>query len=129
MPHKLLLVDDDKDTVEVLQKRLQNEGYSVVVAFDGQEALIKIKEENPDIILLDLMLPKRNGFEVLRVVREKYKDKWRPIIIISAKTELASLKECYDLEADYYLTKPCTMENILQGVKTMVSLIPLRIGR
>jgi len=126
MPYKLLVVDDDRDIVEVLKKRLLQEGYEVAVAFDGEEALLKLKEENPDVVLLDLMMPKLNGFEVLKEIREKYQDKWRPVIIISAKTELDSVKSCYNLEADHYLTKPCTIDNVLRGVSTMISLIPLR---
>jgi DNA-binding response OmpR family regulator len=125
--YKLLVVDDDKDIVETLQKRLRQEGYEVVVAFDGEEALNKVKEDNPDIILLDLILPKLNGFEVLKEIREKYKDKWRPVIIISAATDLETVKKSYNLEADHYLTKPCTMENVLRGIRTMISLIPARV--
>jgi DNA-binding response OmpR family regulator len=127
MAYKILVVDDDKEIVDILQKRLLQEGYSVTVAFDGEGALLKIKEDNPDIILLDLMLPKLNGFDVLKEIREKYKDKWRPVIIISAKNDLESLKTSYSLEADHYLTKPCNMEDVLRGIKTMISLIPLRV--
>jgi len=129
MAYKLLVVDDDKDAVETLEKRLNQEGYKVAVAFDGEEALLKIKEVDPDIMLLDLMLPKLNGFEVLKEVREKYKDRWRPIIIISAETDLEAVKKSYNLEADHYLTKPCTMDNILRGIRTMISLIPLRTDK
>ena len=128
MAHKLLLVDDDKEIIDSLAPRLRREGYDVSVAFDGEEALTKVKDHNPDVILLDLMLPKVNGFEVLKDIRLKYKDKWRPIIIISAKHELAAVKECYDLEADHYLTKPCSIEQILRGIETMISLIPARIN-
>lgn len=126
MVYKLLLVDDDKEIVETLQKRLKAENYDVVVAFDGEEALLKVKQDNPDIILLDLMLPKMNGLEVLKEIRQNHKDKWRPVIIISAKTDLDSFKEGYSLEADHYLAKPCDFENILHGIRTMISLIPLR---
>lgn len=126
MAYKLLIVDDERDIIETLQDRLLREGYEVTVAFDGEEALLKVREDDPDVILLDLMLPKLNGFEVLKEVREKYNDKWRPVIIVSAKTELESVKKCYGLEADHYLTKPCTMENILRGIRIMISLIPLR---
>jgi len=128
MAYKLLVVDDDKDVVETLQKRLLQEGYAVAVAFDGEEALAKVREDNPDIILLDLMLPKLNGFDVLKEIREKYKDKWRPVIIVSAATDLDTVKKSYNLEADHYLTKPCTMENVLRGIRTMISLIPLRVA-
>ena len=126
MSYKLLVVDDEKDIVETLRKKLLEEGYEVVVAFDGEEALVRVKEDNPDIILLDLILPKLHVFEVLKEIREKYKDKWRPIIIISAQTDLEMVKKSYKLEADHYLTKPCSMDNVLRGIRTMISLIPLR---
>lgn len=124
--YKILIADDDKDIVESLEKRLLREEYDVVTAYDGEEALLKVENEKPDIILLDLLMPKLNGFEVLKQVREKYKDKWRPIIIISAKTELESVKQCYSMDADHYLTKPCAFEDVLRGIETMISLIPLR---
>ncbi len=126
MSYKLLLVDDEEEAVEILQNRLTREGYEVVTALDGEEALVKMKEDNPDIVLLDLVLPKKNGMEVLKEIRQSYKDRWRPVIIISAKHELDSIKGCYSLEADHYLTKPCNMESILRGINTMISLIPLR---
>ena len=127
MAYKLLLVDDEKDIVEALQPRLIREGYDVVVAYDGEEALAKVKLDNPDIILLDLMLPKLNGFQVLQEIRQKFKDKWRPVIIISAQTELEIVSKSYKLEADHYLTKPCSIDNVLRGIRTMISLIPARI--
>jgi DNA-binding response OmpR family regulator len=126
MSYKLLLVDDDKEVVETLEKRLKEEGYDVATAFDGEEALTKLKTDNPDIILLDLIMPKLNGFDVLKEIRQNYKDKWRPVIIVSAQTDLESIKKGYNLEADHYLTKPCTMENLLRGIRTMISLMPAR---
>ena len=127
MAYKLLLVDDEKEIVETLQPRLIREGYEVVVAYDGEEALAKVRQDNPDIILLDLMLPKLNGFQVLKEIRQKFKDKWRPVIIISAQTELETVRKSYNMEADHYLTKPCNIENVLRGIRTMISLIPARI--
>ena len=126
MACKLLVVDDDKDIVDMVTKGLVNRGYEVATAFDGEEALQKIKDYDPDIILLDLVMPKLNGVETLAEIKKKFKDRWRPVIIISAKTELDSFKECYGLEADHYLTKPCSMDNILRGIETMISLMPLR---
>ncbi|MBM3244597.1 MAG: response regulator [Candidatus Omnitrophica bacterium] len=128
MAHRLLVVDDDRDITENLSKKLLEEGYDVDMAFDGEEALAKLKEADSDIILLDLMLPKMNGFDVLREIRQNFNDRWRPVIIISAKTDLESFKKGYAFEADHYLTKPCTMGQVLQGIETMISLIPLRIN-
>ncbi len=129
MSYKLLIADDDKEIVDIMRSRLLREGYEVCVAYDGEEALIKAKEDNPDVILLDLTMPKLNGFEVLKEIRSTFLDKWRPVIIISAQAELETLKACYNMEADHYLTKPCPMEDVLRGIQTMLSLIPIRIQR
>ncbi|MDD5730281.1 MAG: response regulator [Candidatus Omnitrophica bacterium] len=128
MANKILIVDDDLEIIDMLNTRLKKEGYEVATALDGEEALSKVAGFDPDVVLLDLMLPKLNGFDVLARIRQEYKDKWRPVIIISAQAELETLKRCYSLEADHYLTKPCTMGAILQGIRTMLSLIPSRIN-
>jgi DNA-binding response OmpR family regulator len=127
MDFKILVVDDEPDIVQVVSGRLTREGYEVATAFDGEEALAKFAAFDPDLVLLDLTMPKLNGFEVLKQIREKYKDRWRPVIIISAQTELDTLRKSYDMEADHYLAKPCGMDVILRGIETMRSLIPLRI--
>jgi DNA-binding response OmpR family regulator len=126
MAYKILIADDDPDIVEFLKKRLIQESYDVIEAFDGEEALRKVEEDNPDIILLDLTMPRKNGFEVLQEIRTRFKDKWRPVIIISANTELEAVKKSYNLEADHYLSKPCSIENVLKGIRIMISLIPMR---
>jgi DNA-binding response OmpR family regulator len=128
MAYKLLVVDDDRDILEIIQKRLVQEGYEVINALDGEEALLKVKEDKPDIILLDLVMPKLDGFEVLKEVkrmREENNDKWRPIIVISAKNAFESVIKCYNLQADFYLNKPCRMEDILKAVKEMTAKISL----
>lgn len=124
--YKILVVDDEPDIIEITRFRLAKEGYEIATASDGEEALLKVKEENPDVILLDLMMPKLNGFEVLEKIRKDFTDKWRPVIIISAQGDLESTKKCYNMDADHYLTKPCGFEHIIRGIKTMISLIPLR---
>lgn len=126
MAYRLLIVDDEKEIVESLTLRLKREGYEVSTAFDGEEALQKLRDDNPDLVILDLMLPKLNGFEVLERMRKEFIDKWRPVIIISAKDEFESWRTCYDLEADLYLVKPCTIDDILRGITTMISLISIR---
>lgn len=127
MGFKILVVDDEPDIVQVVSNRLTREGFEVATAADGEEAMAKFPAFDPDLVLLDLIMPKLNGFEVLKQIREKYKDRWRPVIIISAKTELDTLRKSYDMEADHYLSKPCGMDTILRGIETMRSLIPLRL--
>ncbi|MDD2702544.1 MAG: response regulator [Candidatus Omnitrophica bacterium] len=126
MAYKLLVVDDERDIVEVLQDKLTREGFEVVTASDGKMALVRLENDNPDIVLLDLVMPEMNGFEVLREVRTKYREKWRPVIIISSKNEFESVAGCYDLEADLYLTKPCSFYDILAGIKKMTDILSIR---
>ena len=126
MAYRILIVDDEKEIVESLTLCLKREGYEVSVAFDGEEALQKLRDDNPDLVILDLMLPKLNGFEVLERMQKEFTDKWRPVIIMSAKDELESWRTCYDLEANLYLIKPCTIDEILHGIIAMISLIPIR---
>jgi DNA-binding response OmpR family regulator len=126
MAHKILVVDDEKLAVDLYRKLLLRNGYEVVEAYDGEEALQKVASENPDIVILDLIMPKLNGFDVLQAIRDKYRDKWIPVIIVSGNTELQSVKKGYSMEANHYLTKPLDAERLLNGIQTMVSLIPLR---
>ena len=126
MAYKILVVDDDKQIVDFYRKLLLREGYEVAEAYDGEEALQKVASEKPDIVILDLIMPKLNGFDVLQTIRDKYRDKWIPVIIVSGNTELQSVKKGYSMEANHYLTKPLDAEHLLNGIQTMVSLIPLR---
>lgn len=126
-PHsiKVLMAEDEPEVLDVMARKVASVGYVVVTARDGEEAWDKIQKESPDVIILDLIMPKKNGFEVLKRVREcSTADKWQPVIIVSAKKELQDLQEGYALEADHYIAKPCQMEDILKSIRLMVSLIP-----
>jgi len=123
MSYKILIADDESDCLEVISKRLQLEGYQTFTAADGQEALDKIYRENPDIIILDILMPKKNGFEVLKEIRQRPISKWQPVVIVSVKDELENIKKGYDLEADLYITKPFNLELLLNSIKTLIGLI------
>ena len=90
------------------------------------EAMQYIKEHPVDLLFLDIQMPGLNGFEVLKKIREKSSSNWCPVIIVSAKGELESIKKGYDLEADHYLTKPFDMSKLLKAIKMMLGLVALR---
>src|SRR3989338_3688597 len=124
---KVLIADDEKDILDVMKKKIEAAGYSVVAAKDGEEAWEKIRSESPDVIVLDLTMPKMDGLTVLKNLRENPPSaKWQPVIIVSARGELEDMKKGFALEADHYITKPCDMEAVLKGIRLMVSLIPQR---
>ncbi|MDP2652998.1 MAG: response regulator [Candidatus Omnitrophota bacterium] len=127
---KILVADDEPDVLAAMVKKLSLEGFETVSAADGEEAWAKIGSENPDIVLLDLNMPKMDGFTVLRNLREHPpSDKWQPVIIISGRVELDDMKQGFSLEADHYLTKPCSMADVLKAVRLMINLLPQRKTR
>lgn len=126
---KVLMADDEPDVLGVMAKRIKSAGYQVITAVDGEEAWDKIVAEDPDIILLDLTMPKLEGFEVLKRLREKPPTKkWQPVIIVSGREELKDIQQGFSLEADHYLTKPCNMDDVLNAIRLMAKLIPQRKG-
>ena len=118
---KILIADDERDVVEFLKVALKREGFEVVVAFDGEETKRRILEENPDLLILDLVMPGISGWDVLNWIREQAKTSL-PVIILSAKDSLEEIKKTYDLEADYYLVKPVRVKDILKGIYTLSAL-------
>ena len=127
MGYKILVADDEVDAADSIGKHLSRSGYEVITANDGLDALNKIRETLPDVVLLDIMMPGMNGFEVLKEMRSaKPLVKWQPVIIISSQNEFENLRKGYDLEADFYITKPFSIEKLSHAVETMISLIPLR---
>ena len=111
---KILVVDDEKPISDIIKFNLKKEGYDVYTAYDGEEALQKVEEVNPDLILLDLMLPKIDGLEVAREVRKTHN---MPIIMVTAKD--AEIDKVLGLEmgADDYVTKPFSNRELVARVK------------
>ena len=126
-PIKILIADDEEVVLEIMARKIASQDYEVITAKDGQEAWDKIISELPDIIILDLNMPKMDGWAVLSQLRQNPPTKrWQPVIIVSAQNELESFKKGVSLEADHYLTKPCQIEDILKAIRLMLSLIPQR---
>lgn len=114
MEKTILVVDDEKPIADILQFNLIKEGYKVVCAYDGEEALEKVEEVQPDLVLLDIMLPKRDGMEVCREVRKKYDI---PIIMLTAKDSEIDKVLGLELGADDYVTKPFSTRELIARVK------------
>ncbi|GAB5053723.1 response regulator YycF [Pediococcus parvulus] len=111
---KILIVDDEKPISDIVKFNLTKEGYEVIKAYDGEEALEKVEDEQPDLILLDLMLPKIDGLEVARRVRAKHSI---PIIMVTAKDSELDKVVGLELGADDYVTKPFSNRELVARVK------------
>ncbi len=118
MATKILLVDDERDIVEVTKVRLESKGFEVVCAYDGLEALDKVKEAKPDLVLLDLFMPVMHGYEVCRKLKEDSKTKAIPVILFSAGLCKGSCpKEAKDVGAADFVPKPFDVEELVDKIK------------
>lgn len=117
MPKKILAVDDERHIVRLVEVNLQRAGYEVVTAFDGKEGLEKVKSENPDLIVLDVMMPYMDGFEVLRNLKADPSTAEIPVIMLTAKAQDADVFRGWQSGVDCYLTKPFNPMELLTFVK------------
>jgi two-component system OmpR family response regulator len=114
--NKVLIVDDDKNILAVLKYNLVNEGFNVIAVEDGIQALEMARQEKPDLILLDIMLPGMDGFEVCRILR---KEMAVPILMLTAKTQEIDKVVGLELGADDYITKPFSVRELMARVRAM----------
>lgn len=113
--HQLVLVvDDHPETLGMLTRTLELEGYDVAVATDGNSALALLEEHKPDLIVLDIVMPELDGFQVLNLLRQRSKV---PIIMLTGKRELTSVHRALNLGADDYVSKPFSTHEVVARVK------------
>ena len=117
MKQKILIVDDDVNICELLRLYLEKEGYDTVCAYDGEQAVAAALKETPDLILLDIMLPKFDGWQVCREIRKTMET---PIIMITAKGEVFDKILGLELGADDYITKPFDTKEVMARVKAVL---------
>ncbi len=122
MDAKILVVDDEKPIVDILKYNLEKEGYNVLTAYDGEEAIKIATSEEPDLILLDIMLPKVDGFSVCKTLRQKLST---PIVMVTAKEEEVDKVLGLELGADDYVVKPFSMRELSARIKANLRRIQM----
>lgn len=120
--NKILIVEDDHNLLDTIKYNLRKEGYEVVTAVDGAEALDVARREKPDLIILDLMLPKVSGFEVCRILS---KEMIVPILMLTAKTEETDKIVGLEIGADDYMTKPFSLRELLARVRALLRRVKM----
>ncbi len=119
---KILTVEDDANLLETIKYNLHKEGYDVVTASDGEQALEVTRKEKPDLLILDIMLPKLNGFEVCRILR---KETAVPILMLTAKADETDKIVGLEIGADDYMTKPFSIRELLARVRAMLRRVKM----
>jgi two-component system alkaline phosphatase synthesis response regulator PhoP/two-component system response regulator VicR len=119
MGKKVLIVDDEEIIRKFLRINLLKLGYEVKEAMDGVQALEQLGKDTYDLLISDVLMPNKNGWELLKAIRSNPKTKDLPVILLTAKNEDADMFQGYELGANYYMTKPFTKDQLLFGLKMM----------
>jgi len=119
---KILIVDDAMDTVELLKKRFRAEGYDTSEAYNGEEALNKVPEYDPDLIVLDVMMPKIDGYEVCQRLKSDENTKYIPVLMLTAKGKVDHKVKGLDIGADDYMSKPFDYKELSARVRSLLSI-------
>lgn len=117
----LLVADDDEDILTLVQLRLARSGYEVVVARDGEEALRLAQERSPDLAVLDWMMPKATGIEVLRALRAGEQTAEIPVVLLTARASEDDIRAGFDAGADDYIAKPFSPQELASRVQTILA--------
>jgi DNA-binding response OmpR family regulator len=125
MAQRILVVDDDRSIVKVLASYLEKSGYQVLSAYDGEMALHQLRRERPDLVILDLMMPNRDGWEVTKIVRADHSLAATPIIMLTARVEDTDKIVGLELGADDYITKPFNAQEVVARVKSLLRRVKL----
>ncbi|MGB9698222.1 MAG: response regulator [Thermodesulfobacteriota bacterium] len=118
---RILIIDDEIDLVETIRFPLELEGYQVLVAYNGEEGLHLARKEKPDLIILDLMLPKIDGYKICRFLKFDEKYKHIPIIMLTARSQEKDRLLGKETGADEYITKPFDLDELVNSIKKYVS--------
>ena len=116
----ILAVDDDLDTLNIIRLKLEAHQLKVVTARDGDEALRMTREQNPDLIILDIMMPKLSGFKVARLIKFDSKTRQTPLIVLTARTQESDRALGFEVGANSYITKPFDPEHLLKEVQQLL---------
>ena len=120
MAHKILIVEDEHELLDFMKMRLEANNYEVIGACDGKEGYEKARSEKPDLILLDLMLPKIDGFWVCNLLKHDSRYSKTPVVIITAKSGDENMKLARECGADAYIVKPFEIENLLSTIASLL---------
>lgn len=123
---RVLVVDDEIYIVHILEFTLTMEGYEVLTAADGEEALRRIQDDSPDLVVLDIMMPKMDGYEVLRRLRADEEFRHLPVILLSAKGRPIDRETGLEIGADDYIVKPFSPRRLLEKIHDLLDRVRLR---
>lgn len=118
---KILIIDDEKDVVAELLLRLEAEGWEILAAYDGEEGLKKTRDQKPDLVLLDIVMPKLSGYQVCRKIKDDPEIKEIPVIMLTAKSDASTKFTAKDIGSEGYVTKPFDSEKLVEKINKLIN--------
>ncbi len=119
--HKVLIIDDEPDILMTLDFLMRKAGYEVFIGRDGAEAIELVKSNQPQLVLLDVMMPNVDGYEVCQFIKNTPEYKNCKVVFLSAKTKQKDIEKAYEIGADYYIPKPFSSRDLVKKVKEMLN--------
>lgn len=116
MLYKVVAIDDDSDLLRLVRVKLSKEGFEVITAVDGEEGINTVLREKPDIVIIDIMMPKKDGYQVLTEIKEKMGKKTPIAIMLTAKAETKDIVKGLETGADDYITKPFSPRELIERI-------------
>lgn len=123
---RILLIDDEEDFLIILKKKLESEGYEVLTATNGKEGIEKTEAGKPDMVICDWMMPEKNGFEVLKELKERGSLRV-PFVMLTAMDDFDKVKKAYASDADFYVPKSIDLDKLVDKIRTLLNLSKDRI--
>jgi len=118
---RILVIDDEKDFLELIKEQLELANYEVLTADNGEDGFTKAISEKPDLVICDINMPKKNGYEVLKELKRR-PDFRSPFIMLTILEDFDKIKEAYEDQADFYVTKPVKIENLLKNIRILLTI-------
>ena len=117
----ILVVDDEPDVVEIVRFRLERDGHTIISAADGPTGLVSALTRRPDLVILDVMMPGMDGFEVLRRLKADARTAEMPVIMLTARADFSSVAKGWSMDVDNYVTKPFDVDELAETVKNVLT--------
>jgi two-component system alkaline phosphatase synthesis response regulator PhoP len=114
---RILIVDDDRDAIDTLESLLEYKGYEVIAVHDGFSALKKVKEEKPDVVILDIMMPGMDGYNVCEAIKDNPATKDTTVIMLTAKNMFGDVEKALEKKADWYIVKPYDNKYVIDKIE------------
>ena len=121
MPERILAIDDENDVLLIIKTGRECDGYEVLTASNGEDGLAVAKQERPDLILLDVMMPKMDGFEVLRALKDEEETSLIPVIMLTGLSERQKIQQALISGTDYYIVKPFEFDELVLKIRTALN--------